>query len=813
MRKKVDSRVRTLIENGVKLRHRSLFIIVGDAGREQVVNLHYMLSKAVVKARPSVLWCYKKDLGFTTHRKKRMRQIKKMIQRGLLDPDKDDPFELFISSTDISYCYYKETQRVLGNTFGMLVLQDFEAVTPNVLARTVETVEGGGIVVLLLKSMSSLKQLYAMSMDVHARYRTEAHSDIQPRFNERFILSLASCAACLVLDDELNVLPISTHSRAIKPIAAPDEGAGGSASGAVAMVGGSKGGVFESRELRALKESLRDTQPVGAIISKVATLDQAKAVLSFVEAAGEKSLRTTVALTAARGRGKSAALGLSLAAAIAYGYANIFVTSPSPENLRTLFEFVLKGFDALEYKEHIDFTVVESTNPELKKAVVRINVFHQHRQTIQYIEPTDAQLLSQAELLVVDEAAAIPIPQAASHVPSVSGCPHPSDCELYWVDRDALFSYHSASEAFLQRMVALFVASHYKNTPNDLQLMSDAPAHQLFALLGPVDVNATRLPDVLAVVQTVNETTGEHTAIVVRALGGADEGVASQGEWARQYAGDFRRRLTSLLGLAMSKMGVDLALSLLAPDLQPAEDGQPAAPTAEQLQFLLGSYDMRRLHSYAHNLVDHHLVMDLVPLLASLRFTNRLRTPLSHVQAAILLGLGLQHKTLEELAAELGLPASQLLALFNKAVRRMVSTLRAVEEAAEGASLPDAALADAAGSALRPMKTKLSDEMDAGAAASLRALQAEQAQRQAAWLKDEGKELSRYAIKGSEAEWAAALGGAGVPRSVSVKSAGRDAAAESGGGVPVKTAKGKDKDDSKRPRRDDGKPSKRPKTA
>ena len=66
---------------------------------------------------------------------------------------------------------------------------------------------------------------------------------------------------------------------------------------------------------------------------------------------------------------------------------------------------------------------------------------------------------------------------------------------------DALFSYHSASEGFLQRMIALFVASHYKNTPNDLQLMSDAPAHQLFVLLGPVDINATRLPDVVAVVQ------------------------------------------------------------------------------------------------------------------------------------------------------------------------------------------------------------------------------------------------------------------------------------------------------------------------
>ena len=35
-----------------------------------------------------------------------------------------------------------------------------------------------------------------------------------------------------------------------------------------------------------------------------------------------------------------------------------------------------------------------------------------------------------------------------------------------------------------QRMMSLYVSSHYKNTPNDLQLMSDAPAHQLFVLLG-----------------------------------------------------------------------------------------------------------------------------------------------------------------------------------------------------------------------------------------------------------------------------------------------------------------------------------------
>lgn len=64
---------------------------------------------------------------------------------------------------------------------------------------------------------------------------------------------------------------------------------------------------------------------------------------------------------------------------------------------------------------------------------------------------------------------------------------------------------YRASEHFLQACVALLVASHYKNTPNDLLLLADAPAHQLFVLLGPVDQAANTLPDVLAVVQVALE--------------------------------------------------------------------------------------------------------------------------------------------------------------------------------------------------------------------------------------------------------------------------------------------------------------------
>ncbi|CAG08734.1 unnamed protein product, partial [Tetraodon nigroviridis] len=607
-RKKIDNRIRVQIENGVALQHRTMFVVVGDRGKDQVVILHHMLSKATVKARPSVLWCYKKDLGFSSNRKKRMRQLQKKIKTGTLNLNQDDPFELFIAATSIRYCYYNETHKILGNTFGMCVLQDFEALTPNLLARTIETVEGGGIVVLLLRTMNSLKQLYTMTMvgvlypspraghsafvasailwlvfvqDVHARYRTEAHQDVVGRFNERFILSLASCKNCVVIDDQLNILPISSHMAAIKPVPPKTQEDGLSP---------------REQELKDLKESLQDTQPVGVLVDCCRTMDQAKGVLKFIEAISEKTLRSTVALTAARGRGKSAALGLAVAGAVAFGYSNIFVTSPSPDNLHTMFEFIFKGFDALQYQEHLDYEIIQSLNPEFNKAVVRVNIFKEHRQTIQYIHPGDAVKLGQAELLVIDEAAAIPLPlvkkllgpylvfmastingyegtgrslslkliqqlrqqsvesqqnttaenratstarlaaarslhevslhESIRYAPAdpvekwlndllcldclnlprlVSGCPLPQTCDLYYVNRDTLFCYHKASEAFLQRLMALYVASHYKNSPNDLQMLSDAPAHHLFCLLPPVPPTQNSLPEVLAVVQVCLE--------------------------------------------------------------------------------------------------------------------------------------------------------------------------------------------------------------------------------------------------------------------------------------------------------------------
>lgn len=983
-RKKVDNRIRILIENGVAERHRTLFVIVGDHSKDQVVILHHMLSKASVKARPSVLWCYKKELGFSSHRKKRMRQLQKKIKTGTLDLKQDDPFELFIAATNIRYCYYNETHKILGNTFGMCVLQDFEALTPNLLARTIETVEGGGIVAILLRTMNSLKQFYTMSMDVHSRYRTEAHQDVVGRFNERFILSLSSCKTCMVVDDQLNILPISSHVAniaAVPPRSQEDRLSS------------------EDMELKELKVSLQDTQPVGVLVDSCKTLDQAKAVLKFIEAISEKTLRSTVALTAARGRGKSAALGLAIAGAVAFGYSNIFVTSPSPDNLHTLFEFVFKGFDALQYQEHLDYEIIQSLNPEFNKAVVRVNVFREHRQTIQYIHPADAVKLGQAELVVIDEAAAIPLPlvknllgpylvfmastingyegtgrslslkliqqlrqqsaQAQASVTAenkitttaklssartlhevslqesiryapgdavekwlndllcldclnitriISGCPLPETCDLYYVNRDTLFCYHRASEAFLQRLMALYVASHYKNSPNDLQLLSDAPAHHLFCLLPPVPPTQNSLPEVLAVVQvclegeisrqsimnslsrgkkaygdlipwtiseqfqdpdfgslsggrvvriavhpdyqgmgygsralrllqmyyegkfpcleekvtqvpkeittvsseavslleeavmprkdlpplllklserqaesldylgvsygltpkllkfwkragfvpvylrqTPNDLTGEHSCIMLKMLSEEEEN--EQDNWLIAFWKDFRRRFLSLLSYQFSTFSPSLALNILQ-NKNIKQQSQPLI-SRNELEAVFIPYDLKRLEMYSRNMVDYHLIMDMIPAISRLHFLNHLgNMTLSASQSALLLGIGLQHKSVDQLEKEIELPSGQLMGLFNRVIRKVVQLFNTIQEKAV-----EEQMAATKEVVMEPTLKSLNEELEEAAQEFQ-----EKHKQDIGKLKD--LDLSEYVIRGNDEEWNEVLTRAGQTASV-----------------------------------------------
>ena len=48
MRKKIDNRIRVLIENGVAEKHRTMFLVIGDHGRDQVLLLERKIGLCVL---------------------------------------------------------------------------------------------------------------------------------------------------------------------------------------------------------------------------------------------------------------------------------------------------------------------------------------------------------------------------------------------------------------------------------------------------------------------------------------------------------------------------------------------------------------------------------------------------------------------------------------------------------------------------------------------------------------------------------------------------------------------------------------------
>ena len=434
---------------------------------------------------------------------------------------------------------------------------------------------------------------------------------------------------------------------------------------------------------------------------------------------------------------------------------------------------------------------------------------------------------------------------------SIQGCPHPAKCELLQINRDTLFSFHPVSEKFLQQMVALYVASHYKNSPNDLQLMSDAPAHQLFVLVPPLDNTSSRLPEPLCVIQvalegqiskqsvlnslsrgqraggdlipwlvsqqfqdeefaglsgarviriatnpeylsmgygsqalkslidfyegkftnlseiedmkpeemvrvtdaelekatllsdnikvrdiltmpplfsklserrpqaldylgvsfgltaplhkfwkrasfapvylrqTPNELTGEHSCVMLRTL---SNGVKDNA-WLSAFTRDFHKRFLSLLSYQFRPFPSVLALSInesanAGSKLDTSSNVQPL--TKLELDSFFTPFDLKRLDSYANNMLDYHVILDMIPQIAFLYFMGHLTPAISvtGVQSSLLLAIGLQRKVLEDVEKELGLPASQLLSMFVKIVRKVSSHFRSLVEGAVAETLP-----------------------------------------------------------------------------------------------------------------------------
>jgi N-acetyltransferase 10 len=116
---------------------------------------------------------------------------------------------------------------------------------------------------------------------------------------------------------------------------------------------------------------------------------------------------------------------------------------------------------------------------------------------------------------------------------------------------------------------------------------------------------------------------------------------------------------------------LSISESALAPSKSAPSTTSTAPITPSDLSTHFSPFDLARLDSYANNMLDYHVILDLLPPIAQLYFTTRLpAVSLSGVQQSILLSIGLQRKDLSAVSSELGVPSSQLLAIFVKVMRK-----------------------------------------------------------------------------------------------------------------------------------------------
>lgn len=91
---------------------------------------------------------------------------------------------------------------------------------------------------------------------------------------------------------------------------------------------------------------------------------------------------------------------------------------------------------------------------------------------------------------------------------------------------------------------------------------------------------------------------------------------------------------------------------------------------------------MKRLDGYSKNMVDFHLVIDLIPRLSRLYFKGMFDPVmrLGFIQSSVLVGFGLTFKRVEDIAKELNMQVNQVLPLLNKVIKKFSNVMKTIYE-------------------------------------------------------------------------------------------------------------------------------------
>ena len=269
---------------------------------------------------------------------------------------------------------YEVSQKFLGSTYDLLILDLTNDLKPNDVGRLVGIVAGGGLIVLItppLRSWNDLNTVFRQNLVV------PNHPEPRHVFIRYFVRKLMAHEAIYVFDADSGKL-IKDGSRREVSISRPSPARG---------IIPPEGALFPK-----------------AVYGKALTQDQVQVIWRFEDHLVPKPRKRHVSLViiADRGRGKSCAVGISLAGFIKemLKYKNrvrIAVTAAEPLSIQSLMRLAGETLKVLglPFKE-----IVKNDN------VIEIKG---ERFSIEFWEPYTVLKLG-VDMVVVDEAAGIPVP-------------------------------------------------------------------------------------------------------------------------------------------------------------------------------------------------------------------------------------------------------------------------------------------------------------------------------------------------------------------------------------------------------------------
>ncbi len=363
-------KIRLFIEQGVDEYHRRLIALSGNSD-EKLAQYAAKTVKTLVEAWREKnqrlpargLYMYQHDSGESV---RRLDLFKRYLQA-----------EEAQSSLEIDYRPYKDTDKLLGTTYDFAVLDVIDNLKPNDVGRLGGVVRGGGIYVILIRPLDTWTRKLTKFQEqlLVPQYKPE---HVRHLTKKRFWLKLLQHEGIAVIDSDADRFIKEPRLReSIRPWSPPEIR------------------IPERRRFPLTIYRLAKTQDqVNALKMLEVLLDRPR-----------KREKTCVVLIADRGRGKSAIVGLALAAVChklrrVKPVVRIAVTAMNLTNIATLMEFLVRGLRELHYDPIVD----RDANDVIRSVRIGAQVF------VDYYRPFDLLSEEGIDIVVVDEAAMVPLP-------------------------------------------------------------------------------------------------------------------------------------------------------------------------------------------------------------------------------------------------------------------------------------------------------------------------------------------------------------------------------------------------------------------